>query len=120
MRPEQLRARALAEWRGLPETPFVFHTAREVGDILQKVMYGFGLKDRLREEEVMKAWGEIAGEFIAKHSTPQRLKDGVLTVRVLQPTIHYELDRVWKRKLLEKLKQRFGPRTVRELKFRIG
>jgi hypothetical protein len=44
----------------------------------------------------------------------------VLTVRVLQPTIHYELDRVWKRQLLEKLKERFGPRTVRELRFRIG
>ena len=120
MRPNQLRARALAEWRGMPETPFVAHDAKAVGDVLQKVMAGFGLKDRLKEEEVLKAWSEIAGEFIAKHSAPQRLKDGVLTVRVLQPTIHYELDRVWKRQLLDKLKQRFGPRTVRELKFRIG
>jgi predicted nucleic acid-binding Zn ribbon protein len=120
MRPDQIRARALAEWRGMPETPFVPHNAKAVGDVLQKVMAGFGLKDRLKEEEVLRAWGDIAGEFIAKHSSPQRLKDGVLTVRVLQPTIHYELDRVWKRQLLDKLKQRFGTRTVRELKFRIG
>jgi hypothetical protein len=32
----------------------------------------------------------------------------------------YELDRVWKPELLAKLKRRFGGRTIRELKFRIG
>jgi predicted nucleic acid-binding Zn ribbon protein len=83
-------------------------------------MSALGLKDRLKEDEVMKAWAEIAGDFIAKHSAPQRLKDGVLTVRVLQPTVHYELDRVWKRELLQKLKARFGSKLVREIRFRIG
>ena len=47
-------------------------------------------------------------------------KDGVLTVRVLQPTVHFELDRFWKPKILAKLKERFGSRTVRDVKFRIG
>jgi predicted nucleic acid-binding Zn ribbon protein len=57
---------------------------------------------------------------VAKHSTPHRLEKGVLTVRVLQPTVHYELDRVFKPKLLAKLKARFGTSTIRELKFRLG
>ena len=43
-----------------------------------------------------------------------------LTVRVLQPTVHFELDRFWKPKILAKLKERFGSRTVRDVKFRIG
>jgi len=48
------------------------------------------------------------------------LKEGTLFVRVLQPTLHYELDRVWKPRLLQKLKQRFGTRTIREVRFRVG
>ncbi len=120
MTPEKLRAIALREWRGLPEFPFVRDTAKPVADTLAKVMSGLGLKDRLREEEVLQAWAEMVGDFIATHSAPQRLKDGVLSVRVLQPTVHFELDRVWKPQILAKFKKRFGARTVREIRFRIG
>ena len=83
-------------------------------------MSDLGLGDRLREEEVLRSWTQIVGEFVGSHSTPQRLQQGTLTVRVLQPTLRYELDRVWKRDILAKLKARFGARTVREIKFRLG
>jgi predicted nucleic acid-binding Zn ribbon protein len=120
MKPEQIRAIVLMEWRGLPQMPFVRHTAKPISETLSKVMTGLGLKDRLREDEVLKAWKELVGDFIAAHSSPQRLQDGVLYVRVLQPTVHYELDRVWKPQIVEKFKARFGARTVREIKFRVG
>lgn len=120
MNPEHLRAIALNEWRGLPYTAPPRHTAKPIGETVVKVMVALGLKDRLNEHEVLCAWREIVGDFIAGHSTPQRLKDGVLYVRVLQPTVHYELDRIWKPQILTKLKKRFGGRTVRDLKFRVG
>ena len=120
MKIEQLRAQVLSEWRGLPQRPTVPDRTVAVNDALQKIMQSLGLRERLRSEEVVKAWEEIAGEFFARHSSPQRLKDGVLYVHVLQPTIHFELDRVWKREILDKLKKRFGARTVREIKFRLG
>ena len=58
----------------------------------------------------------------ARHtvSSPQRLKDGVLYVHVLQPTVHFELERMWKKEILDKLKKRFGGRVVREIRFRLG
>ncbi len=120
MKPHQLRARVVAEWRGLPETPWPSDTAKPIGDALTKLMTGLGLNDRLREEEVMGAWKEMVGEFVAQHSAPHRLKDGVLYVNVLQPTVHFELERMWKRDILAKLKKRFGGRVVRELRFRLG
>ncbi len=120
MKPKRLRAIAIAEWRGIAEVPFTRDTAKPVSDTITKVMSQLGLKDRLREEEVLRTWREIVGDFVSTHSSPQRLKDGVLTVRVLQPTVHYELDRVWKREILDKLRRRFGTNTVREIKFRIG
>lgn len=120
MSPAQLRARVLAEWRGLPEFPFPSDSAKPIGDTLTKVMTSLGLGARLREDEVLRAWKEIVGEFIAGQSEPQRLKDGVLYVRVLQPTLHFELERNWKSQIVERFKKRFGPRTVRDVRFRIG
>jgi len=120
MKSQRLRAIVLAEWRGMPETPFVRDSAKPVAETVGKVMAQFGLKDRLREDEVLRAWKEIVGDFVANHSAPQQLKAGILTVRVLQPTVHYELDRVWKREILDKLKRRFGASTVKEIRFRIG
>jgi predicted nucleic acid-binding Zn ribbon protein len=120
MTAEQIRARVIAEWRGLPETPFTRDTARPVGELVGKLMGTLGLGERLRAEEVSLAWREVVGDFVASHSAPQRLENGVLTVRVLQPTVHYELDRVFKPQLLAKLRKRFGNSTIRELKFRVG
>jgi predicted nucleic acid-binding Zn ribbon protein len=120
MKPEQLRARALAEWRGLPVKFERADRAVACSVVVQKLMKDLGLGDRLRADEVRAAWLEVVGDFVARHSSPQQLKDGVLYVSVLQPTVHYELDRVWKRDILSKLKKRFGARTVREIKFRLG
>jgi len=120
MKPEQLRARVLAEWRGMPQPFERADRAVACSVAVQKVMKELGLGERLRADEILGAWREVVGEFVAKHSAPQQLKAGVLYVSVLQPTVHFELDRVWKRDILEKLKKRFGSRTVREIKFRIG
>jgi predicted nucleic acid-binding Zn ribbon protein len=120
VKPAQLRARVLAEWRGLPADYVREDRTATVADAVRKVMQSLGLGDRLKSDEVLAAWREIVGDFFAKHSSPQQLKDGVLYVAVLQPTVHFELDRVWKRDIIAKLKQRFGARTVREIKFRLG
>ncbi len=120
MKPAQLRARVLAEWRGLPQPRELPDRLTDCATVLQKVMKDLGLGERLRSEAVVAAWHEVVGEFFAKHSAPQQLKDGVLYVSVLQPTLMFELERVWKREILEKLKKRFGARTVRDIRFRIG
>jgi predicted nucleic acid-binding Zn ribbon protein len=120
MKPEQIRARVLSEWRGLPERVERPDRTVTAADGVRKLMKTLGLEDRLNSGEVLDAWKEIAGEFFALHSSPQRLKEGVLYVHVLQPTVHFELDRVWKREILDKLKKRFGSRVVREIKFRLG
>jgi predicted nucleic acid-binding Zn ribbon protein len=121
MTSEQLRARVLSEWRGLP----VFDrgqqdSAKPVAVLMGTLLGELGLGDRLRYEEITKAWTEIVGEFLGNHSAPHRLQQGVLSVRVLQPTLRYEFDRVWKKDILAKLQKRFGAKTVRDVKFQIG
>lgn len=115
-----LRAAVLAEWRGLPERKTKPDRWEGAGDVLPKIMQRLGLAERLHETEVLDAWSEIVGDFIAAHSAPMSLREGVLYVRVLQPALHYELEQISKAQILRKLKQRFGARKVRDLRFRVG
>ncbi|MDP9187444.1 MAG: DUF721 domain-containing protein [Verrucomicrobiota bacterium] len=115
-----LRASVISEWRGLPEkrpAPDRWQTAAVV---LPKLMQRLGLKERLHETEVMEAWAKIVGDFISAHSAPVALREGVLYVRVLQPALHYELEQVSKIDILRKLKQRFGGKVIRDIRFRVG
>ncbi|HST31664.1 MAG TPA: DUF721 domain-containing protein [Chthoniobacterales bacterium] len=119
MKPS-LRARIVAEWRGLPEKSVAHHRWAAPAEILPQLMGRLGLKERLHETEVAEAWSKIVGEFIAAHSAPVALREGVLYVRVLQPALHYELEQISKMDILRKLKQRFGGKVVRDVRFRIG
>lgn len=116
---DRLRAQVIAEWRGLPETPFPKDTSRAVGEILGKVIADLGLQARMRDHEILTAWGDIVGEFIARHSTPMSLIEGVLYVRVIEPSVRYELENTFRADILKKLKERFG-RTVRQVRFRLS
>ncbi len=115
-----LRSHILSDWRGLPQKEPRPDRTKAVGDSIKEVLLKLGLKERLTESEIIAAWKEIVGDFIAAHSVPSRLRDGVLYVQVIQSTVHYELDRVWKVDIIKKLKARFGARTIREVKFRVG
>jgi predicted nucleic acid-binding Zn ribbon protein len=115
-----LRAHVIAEWRGLPEKKLPHDRWAAPADVLPKLMQRLGLKERLHEAEVLEAWSQIVGEFIAAHSAPVALREGVLYVRVLQPVLHYELEQVSKIDILRKLKQRFGGKIIRDLRFRVG
>ncbi len=63
---------------------------------------------------------EVAEAFIAGHAAPVALREGILYVRVLQPALHYELEQISKSEILRKLKQRFGAKTIRNIRFRVG
>src|SRR5437870_3414196 len=95
-----LRAAVVAEWRGLPAPKTRPDRWHSPGDLLPKLLQQLGLSERLRETEVMEAWTQIVGDFIAAHSAPVSLRDGVLFVRVLQPALHYQFETISKAEIL--------------------
>jgi predicted nucleic acid-binding Zn ribbon protein len=115
-----LRAAVIAEWRGSPERKLQADRWHSPAELMPRLMQRLGLRERLRETEVIDAWSKIVGDFIAAHSTPVALREGILYVRVLQPALHYELEQISKSEILRKLKQRFGSKTIRDVRFRIG
>jgi predicted nucleic acid-binding Zn ribbon protein len=86
------------------------------GNLVPELVKRLGLRERLHEAEIAEAWSKIVGEFIAAHSTPVALREGILYVRVL----HYDLEQVSKIDILRKLKQRFGSKSIRDIRFRVG
>jgi predicted nucleic acid-binding Zn ribbon protein len=117
---KRLRAAVIAEWRGLPERKMRPDRWQAPADLVPKLMQRIGLRERLHETEVIEAWSKIVGEFIATHSAPVALREGVLYVRVLQPALHYGLEQVSKIDILRKLKQRLGTKVIRDIRFRVG
>jgi predicted nucleic acid-binding Zn ribbon protein len=115
-----LRAAVIAEWRGLPDRKKRPDRWQSPAELMPKLMQRLGLRERLRETQVIEAWSKIVGDFIAAHSAPVALREGVLYVRVLQPALHYELEQISKSEILRKLKQRFGSKTIRDIRFRVG
>jgi predicted nucleic acid-binding Zn ribbon protein len=115
-----LRAAVIAEWRGLPERKMRADRWQSPAELVPKMMQRLGLRERLHETEVIETWSKIVGEFIAAHSAPFALRDGILYVRVLQPALHYELEQISKSEILRKLKKRFGGKTIRDVRFRVG
>ena len=111
-----LRKRVLREWRGL-SSETIPDRQMIVADVLTKVVTKLGLHTRIKQEEIAATWNEMVGDFLAAHSEPQQLSHGILSVRVIQPTIRYELDRVWKKEVLQKLQARFGAKLIRDVRF---
>jgi len=111
-----IRKRILQEWRGLPGEPGP-DRAVPLKDVLSKVLPQLGLATRIKEQDIQSAWIGIVGEFIATHSQPDRLVAGILMIRVIQPSVRYELDRVWKPEIIRKLQDAFGPKVIRDIRF---
>ncbi len=114
-----LRQKVFREWRGYFE-PRKLRETRQAGEVAEQLLEKFGLEERIAEQDITAAWRSVVGDFLADHSQPVRLRRGVLQVRVLQPSVHYELDRKWKPVVLQKLQDRFGHDKIREVRFGLG
>lgn len=115
----RLRQKLIAEWRGLPESGTASQSPQPIGPAVERFMETLGLSERIDEQAISACWQGVVGEFLAGHSAPVGLHEGCLTIRVTQPTVRYELDRVWKPRILQALQKQFGKNKVRTLRFQL-
>lgn len=108
--------RLLQEWRGFDDGVRPDRAA-PLPDLLAKILPQLGLDTRIKEADITAAWKGIVGDFIAAHSQPERLVGGTLLIRVIQPSVRYELDRTWKPEIIRKLRSQFGEKIIRDIKF---
>ncbi len=109
----------LTQWRGLADGPLMDLPVKSVEEVLGKVMKAAGLGDRLILDDVLAAWKQVAGEFIAKNTVPDGYLRGVLQVRCTQPSVHHAL-MMEKATLLRKLNEHLGHTKIKDIRIRNG
>ena len=97
------RAAVIAEWRGLSEPKTKPDRFESTGGLLPKILQRLGLKERLQEKDVMEAWGEIVGEFIAAHSAPVNLKQLAQETQLHPSTAHRILNVMVGKRLVDRV-----------------
>lgn len=116
---ERTRHALLAAWRGVEDGPLVNLPVVNAADLLSKIVAQAGLAERMRLEDVLGAWREIVGDFLFQHSRPDSIQRGILTVRVLQPSVHHALS-VERPRILKRLQERMGKTAIKDVRMKHG
>ena len=116
---EAERARILEQWRGrgLPTDPN--QNVRKASDWLSGILSKLALEEGIDESRLRAAWREVAGEFVAGQTEPVSLRKGVLTLKVLQPSMRFHIEQS-RAQILARLQQALGKQKIREVRLTIG
>lgn len=103
-RRERARDELLRDWYGpdLGREVILSHRrpAQPVGDGIPELMKQLGRSLSLEMDTLQRKWSDVVGVDLAKRTRPVFLRDGVLTVEVLQATWLYVLKTTGKGNLL--------------------
>lgn len=108
---------ALAEWRRYREPRDLDARVSGVVHALRGLLPKLGLGNAIDEQAVRRSWSMLVGEFIASQSEPDKIRGGILYVRVHQSSVRFELERTWKAEIARKLAAEFGADKIRGVKF---
>lgn len=89
------------------------------GDLMAQVVARLGGQARGVEQRAFTSYGNVVGEVFARRSRPERLRDGVLIVRVESAALAHELV-LLRREILTRLTAELGPGVVTDLRTRVG
>jgi len=93
--------------------------AAKAGDLLDSLLQGWGLNERLQQYRAVLIWNDVVGPQIAARTRPERIRDNVLEVCVDQPVWMQQLQ-LLKPQLLAKLNARLGDAPLRDIFLKRG
>jgi predicted nucleic acid-binding Zn ribbon protein len=117
-----LRRQVLREWQPFYKDPDLLgaESVNPASKLVPLAMKRLGLEQRLQQSQVFQLWPHIVGADIARHAQPVSLRNSILVVAVDHPVWLQELSRYHKALIVQKVQERVGKKTVRDIVFRIG
>lgn len=115
---EWMRALTLKQWRHGDPVKDPVRNIHHAGDFIDKLLEEIGIRGEVEEKQLLDAWVSVAGDFIAKNSKPESLKNGVLVIRVVQPALRFQLEQM-KGKLLNNLKRELSEVPVKTIVLKV-
>ncbi len=91
-------------------------TAIHISQAIQELLKTQHLKPRFDEANVVVSWERIVGKAIAKRTRRIYIRDKVLFVELLSPSLKHDLG-FHKPQMLELFKKEFGAEVVSEIVF---
>lgn len=114
-----IRKAILREWRGGDEPEQLGARMHAPEEFLGAILRDAGADEGIDEERLRAVWRQVAGEMVARHASPDSLKRGCLTLKVLQPAMRFQLEQM-KGRLLENLRRELGEDVVTSIRFSLG
>ncbi|MCU0795038.1 MAG: DUF721 domain-containing protein [Akkermansiaceae bacterium] len=114
-----IRKAILMEWRGGEEPSHPDKGLHRPGEFLDGILRAAGASEGVDEEKLRELWREIAGDLVARHTSPDSLRAGCLTLKVLQPAMRFQLEQM-KPRLLANLRDALGQGVVKSIRFSLG
>lgn len=90
-----------------------------IGSVLEDALRELKYNTKLKEHLVLEVWDEVVGEYIAKQTQPESIRDNKLFVRVSTLPWIRQLESL-KQMIIERLNKRVGKGAVKELQLSIG
>lgn len=118
-RLQWIRKAVLRDWRGGDDPESLDSKTHTPNEFLAAILRASGADEGIEEERLREAWHRIAGDMVAKHTSPESLKRGCLTLKVLQPTMRFQLEQM-KAQLLKNLESELGKDVVKSIRFSLG
>jgi predicted nucleic acid-binding Zn ribbon protein len=90
-----------------------------VGEILDRLLRENRILEQESQTELVKAWNDVAGRVVARHSRVHTFRGGVLTVALASAALRQELEVFQRSELLAALRERVRGVRVEDLRFTI-
>jgi predicted nucleic acid-binding Zn ribbon protein len=87
-----------------------------IDQVLIRTLKGLKIERRIKEETAILNWNRVVGERIAKESTPLKVKDAILFVKVENASWRNELVFL-KGNIIRELNQSVGENVIKEIVF---
>lgn len=115
--------RILAQWRGIdikPEEKARQISARNVADVMPKVLTGLRMDRRRGEVEIVRVWNHLIDPQVTAHAQPTGINKGTLFVTVDSNVWLNEIVRYRRKEILDRLQHSFGKEMIAKISFRVG
>ena len=90
---------------------------RQLSSLMSDVCRKIGMTEAYEEYKTLQIWNEVVGESIAKMTTVEKMKEGDLYVKVMNPSWRMELN-FRKRDIVSKLNKSIGYEMIRTIIFK--
>lgn len=116
---EKFEERILGQWHGAAPRVDTERCISLASDHLEEILARLGIREGVDEQELIANWAGVVGEFISKHTRPVALKQGLLSIQVLQPAMRFHLEQS-RGEILRKLKHCYGNEKIKNIRFVLG